>query len=226
MYVKTGAIIVAAGSSSRMKGTNKLLIDIGGKQVITRTLINFNTASTIDYIIVVTRKDMFNDIRSIKKKYNIDKLVYITEGGETRQESVKNGLNKCAEDTDIIAIHDGARPFTDVALIDRVINDCKEYGASMAGVKVKDTIKEAQGEFISNTLNRENIYIAQTPQVFFFDDFKIAFKNAEAQGLNFTDDCQLIESMGKKVYISQGDYKNIKITTTEDIKIAEAFMEE
>jgi 2-C-methyl-D-erythritol 4-phosphate cytidylyltransferase len=169
---------------------------------------------------------MFNDIWNIKEKYNIDKLICVTEGGETRQESVKNGLNECAKDTDIIAVHDGARPFADAALIDRTINDCKEYGASMAGVKVKDTIKETKEGFIFNTPNRENIYIAQTPQVFFFDELKIAFKNAEEHGLNFTDDCQLMESMGKKIYISQGDYKNIKITTIEDIKIAKAFMEE
>jgi len=220
--LKIGAIIVAAGNSTRMKGENKLLIKINGIEVITKTLMNFNNTKKIDYIVVVTREDMIETIKEINKKYEVTKVINIVIGGKTRQESVGNGLAVCPSDTDIIAIHDGARPFADEELITNTINACKEYGAAMPGVPVKETIKEVEDSFIEKTPNRSKLYIAQTPQIFNYEDYKKAFEIATKDKLDFTDDCQLIENIGKKVYVSLGDYKNIKITTQEDIILSQA----
>ena len=218
-----GTIIVAAGTSSRMNGVNKLLEDINGKCVLAMTLENFENCSEVDYIVVVTRVDMMNEVNKIIKENKFNKILKVVEGGKTRQESVKNGISVCPKETSIIAIHDGARPFTDINDIKNVIFDCRKYGASILGVKVKDTVKIVKDGFINETPNRDDLFNAQTPQVFNFSLYNKALENAEKKGLSFTDDSQLFESIGEKVYITLGSYKNIKITTLEDIEIAKAF---
>jgi len=220
--LKVGAIVVAAGNSTRMNGENKLLIKIDGIEVVARTLINFNKTQMIDYIVIVTREDMIDTLKNIVKSYNITKANCIVAGGQTRQESVEHGLKACPTDTDIIAIHDGARPFAGEELITNTINACIKYGAAMPGVPVKDTIKLTTNNFIANTPARSSLYIAQTPQIFNYQDYKKAFEFAKQQNKDFTDDCQLVENIGKKVFVSEGDYKNIKITTQEDIIFAKA----
>lgn len=220
--MKIGIIVVAAGNSSRMKGENKLLIKINGIEVIAKTLINCNNTKLVDYIVIVTREDMIDTVKEIVGKYNIFKVTDIVIGGETRQESVGNGLKVCPIDTDIIAIHDGARPFADEELITNTINLCIKYDAAMPGVPVKETIKEVENNIIEKTPTRSKLFIAQTPQIFKYQDYKKAFRVAVESKLDFTDDCQLIENIGKKVYVSSGSYKNIKITTQEDIILANA----
>ena len=220
--MKTGIIVVAAGSSSRMKGENKLLIKLNGMEVIAKTLINCNNTKLVDYIVIVTREDMLDTMKEIVNKYNISKVINIVTGGQTRQESVGNGLSACPLDTDIIAVHDGARPFADEELIANTINACIEHDAAMPGVPVKETIKEVENSIIEKTPTRSKLFIAQTPQIFRYQDYKKAFQIAVENKLDFTDDCQLIENIGKKVYVSEGSYKNIKITTQEDIILANA----
>ena len=214
-----GAIIVAAGNSSRMNGVNKLFTDINGKCVLARTLINFENCEKIDYMVVVIREDMREEVQCLINKYEIKKVLEVTCGGATRQESVENGIKVCPQDTNIIAIHDGARPFTSSKLIENTIKNCEIYGASVPGVRVKDTVKVINDGFVQSTPNRENLYNIQTPQVFDFNLYKLALDGAAS----FTDDSQLFEAMGRRVFITNGDYRNIKITTAEDIEIAKAF---
>lgn len=218
-----GAIIVAAGNSSRMNGINKLFTDIDGICVLARTLVNFEKCSEIDYIIVVTRSDMIEKVKEIVDKYKVKKVIDIVNGGITRQESVKNGVNVCPNGTEIIAIHDGARPFADSLLIENVIKNCKLYGASVPGVKVKDTVKVIENGFVESTPDRNSLFNIQTPQVFNFELYRLALNNAENDNKLFSDDSQLIEYAGKKVFITEGNYRNIKITTVEDIEIAKSF---
>ena len=214
-----GAIIVAAGNSSRMNGINKLFADINGKCVLARTLINFEKCQKVDYIVIVTRKDMQDEVNNVVNKYAIKKVINIVEGGATRQESVSNGIKMCPSGTEIIVIHDGARPFASSKLIEDTINNCEIYGASVPGVKSKDTIKVINDGFVQGTPDRETLFNIQTPQVFNFGLYKLALNNSES----FTDDSQLFEAMGERVFITPGDYRNIKITTIEDIEIAKAF---
>ena len=218
-----GAIIVAAGNSSRMNGVNKLFADINGKCVLARTLINFEKCKKIDYIVIVTREDMQVEVKNVINKYSIKKVLDVVIGGATRQESVSNGIRVCPTDTEIIAIHDGARPFINNELIENIIENCKVYGASIPGVKVKDTVKVMNDGFVKDTPNRETLFNVQTPQVFNFKLYKAALDNAIKNNISFTDDSQLFETIGEKVFITPGDYRNIKITTIEDMEIAKAF---
>lgn len=218
-----GAIIVAAGNSSRMNGINKLLADIDGICVLGRTLINFEECSEIDYIIVVTRNDMLEKVKEIVDEYGIKKVINVVPGGVTRQKSVKNGISVCPNDTEVIAIHDGARPFADRRLIENVIINCKLYGATVPGVKVKDTVKVIENDFVKNTPDRDSLFNIQTPQAFDFELYKVALNSAENDNVSFSDDSQLFEYAGKKVFLTEGNYRNIKITTAEDIEIAGNF---
>jgi 2-C-methyl-D-erythritol 4-phosphate cytidylyltransferase len=220
------AIIVAAGKSSRMGNSlkSKQLIEISGIPVIIRTLFAFENASLIDNVILVTRHEDKENIKELCNKYLIKKLSFIVDGGDSRQQSVTNGILSCGE-CDFVAIHDGARPFVTPELIDRVINDAIKYECAAAGVYVKDTIKQISVDgFIENTPSRNTLVAIQTPQVFKFSLYKKALDKANDMGVSYSDDCQLVEHLNKKVYITQGSYENIKITTVEDIIIAQAII--
>lgn len=147
----------------------------------------------------------------------------IVAGGESRQQSVLNGIKALSDQTEYFVIHDGARPFADRELILRCLQSAVEHGAATAAVKTKDTIKRVSPEgIIEETPNREFLYLTQTPQIFKASLYHKAVEQAEKEGLDFTDDCQLIEHIGHRVWVSQGDYRNIKITTPEDIAMAQA----
>lgn len=219
--MKVGAIIVAAGNSSRM-GQNKLFIKIGGKEVLLRTLIAFNDSRKVDYIVIVSKIEMFETINEFKDKYNLNKVIAVMEGGESRQESVKKGILKCDNDTDIILIHDGARPFVSDEIINNGIYECEKYGTAIPVVPVKDTIKEVNNFEVINTPKRETLYLVQTPQIFAYNKYCEYISNVK---IEFTDDSGMFEYMGEKIHTFRGDYKNIKITTTEDLLVAESFLE-
>lgn len=217
-------IIVCAGNSTRMKGANKILMKLGKTNVIGNTLLAFQNSESIKDIVVVCRDEDKDEIDSTAKSLNITKLHAFTKGGETRQKSVINGLRKISPDTELIAIHDGARPLVKPEHIEKTIKDAAVFGGATLGVPVKDTIKIVHDGLIDDTPYRPSLYITQTPQVFkrrtYFEGIDFALEH----DLDFTDDCQLAEAIGTKVYMTTGDYTNIKITTPEDIEIAELLL--
>lgn len=218
------AIIVAAGSSTRMGGS-KQFMPILSVPVIGRTLLAFQNCSLIRDIIVVAREDDIADIQKICDKYNITKLTDIAVGGELRQDSVQNGLLKLNPDVEYVAVHDGARPLISPEKIKECVEKAMEKGACAVGVKVKDTIKRINIESkIVETPNRDNYVFIQTPQVFDVKMLKSAYEKVRNDGITVTDDCSVCEYYGASVFVIDGSYDNIKITTPEDIAIAESIL--
>lgn len=224
--MRVSAIIVAAGSSTRMgKSISKQLIKLNGTEVIVHTLKAFQQSNAIDEIIVVCRGQDIDIIKTLAEQNSITKATGFTCGGATRQESVKNGVALVKPTTQYIAIHDGARPLILPQDINNVVNNAAIYNSSALGVFVKDTIKVVdKSGFITSTPNRSNLVAIYTPQVFKFDLYKRAIEQAEIEGKDYTDDCQLVEALGEKIYVTNGSNTNIKLTTPEDIIIAESFL--
>lgn len=222
--LNTSAIIVSAGSSSRMNGINKQLEPIFDIPVIIRSILAFENCEEIKEIIVVTRKCDIEIISKMIDQYMIKKVKNIIEGGATRQQSVFNGLKLLSDDTKLVAIHDGARPLVITGDISQCIKDASVFGGATLGVPVKDTVKVVSDRLVVDTPDRSSLFIIQTPQVFKKDIYFRAVNFANEHNLDFTDDCQLVEAMGIKIYIADGKYTNIKITTPEDIAIAEAIV--
>ena len=214
------AIIVAAGSSTRMGGVSKQLLSIGGIPVIARTLLAFQRASCIKNIVLVARESDVPDLQIIAEKYMISKLTDIVEGGFCREESVKNGVLRLDKDTKTLLIHDGARPLVSEEIISSVAEAAETYGAATCAVPVKDTLKVVEDGVITDTLERTKIYSAQTPQGFSYMLFKNAIESADDLS-QFTDDCAVVENTGASVHVVLGNYNNIKITTKEDVLLAE-----
>lgn len=220
------AIIVAAGNGTRM-GCNKQLVSLMGIPVLARTLLSFENCKLIRDIVVVTKKDMIADVQNIVDTYNILKLKAIVEGGCERQDSVAKGLSAVSDDTIYVAIHDGARPLISTNDIEKVISFAGEKGAAALGVPVKDTIKRVgHNKQIIETPLRASLYAIQTPQVFNLSLFKKALEEVKELGISFTDDCQVLEALGYPVYVVEGDYKNIKITTPDDLLLAELLLQQ
>ena len=186
----------------------------------------FDTISEVVEIIVVTNYENEIAVKKLINDYNFSKNIVIAIGGKTRQESVFNGFQKVSSQADFIAIHDGARPLISVKSIIKVFENAEKYKASTLGVPVKDTIKTVKNGFICDTPNRNMLYITQTPQVFEKELYRKGYINAIQNNLDFTDDCQLVEAIGANIYMTVGQYTNIKITTPEDIKLAEIFLKE
>lgn len=220
----TSAIIVSAGNSTRMGGVNKQFLKLGNSTVIGMSLKAFQDCESVSEIIVVTKLDDISKVETIAKDLNITKLKSVTVGGNTRQESVLNGCKKVSQDTSLITIHDGARPLVLVEDIEKCIANARVYGGATLGVPVKDTIKVVNDNLITDTPYRPSLYITQTPQTFKKSIYFRGVEFAERNNLDFTDDCQLVEAMGYKIYMTTGNYSNIKITTPEDIHIAEILL--
>lgn len=220
---KCGAVIVAAGSASRMQGIDKILTPLAGKPVLGRTLTAFQSCDAVAEIVIVTRPDLILAVTDLSKAF--PKVKAVVAGGKTRQESVRAGLSALSEDCALAAVQDGARPLVTWQLIDRVIRAANTYGAAAPAIPVKDTMKAVKGGLVESTPDRSVLYAVQTPQVFDTDLLKAALKKAQLDGANVTDDCSAVENMGMKVKIVEGDERNIKITTPLDLKIAEAYLE-
>lgn len=217
------AVILGAGNGTRMKADrSKLLLEISGKTVLERTVEIFSKADCIDEIIVVCRENDLDDFEKVLSDYDLSYCF----GGATRQESVKNAVATIEDgECDLIVIHDGARPLITQKEIADTVKLAKDKGAAAVGVPVKDTIKVVDSEMkIVDTPDRSALISIRTPQIFAFDMYKEALSLAEKQGVDFTDDCQLVENFGKPVYAVCGDYGNIKITTPEDIPMAESIL--
>lgn len=224
--IPTTAIIVAAGNSVRMgEGENKQLIEIHGMPIIAHTLAAFEAARTIDDIILVTREQDIILMNDIVREFSILKLSKIIPGGETRQQSVMRGLNEVGS-AHFVAIHDGARPCILPEQIDDTVMLAIEKGASALSCKATDTLKEVQNGIISRTVNRQHLWRVQTPQVFPVGAIKKAHQYAEQNGISSTDDTYLMEVIGEKVFICEGDERNMKITTINDLPLVSAILEQ
>lgn len=214
--MKINAIIPAGGTSSRFGNTNKLLEKINGKEVIRYTVEAFE-ASNVDEIIICANISIMDEL---KKIFSDSKKVKIIEGGQTRQASVYNGLK--ASVCDYVLIHDGARPMITTDLINSAIDMVKDKKALTVATKTIDTIKEVVDGKIIRTIDRSKLYNTQTPQAFEYN--LIINAHQKLIGQNFTDDAGMLEELGYDVYILNGSYKNIKITTQNDIDIAKVYL--
>ena len=219
-----GAVIVAAGSASRMGGIDKVMADLKGEPMILRTVRNFQDCDAVSEIVIVTRGDLIAPIAALCR--NMPKVKAVVAGGGSRQESVHLGLNALSPKVKLAAVHDGARPLVTWQVIDRVIRAANTYGAAAPAVPVKDTVKIVEGYVVKSTPERSTLRAVQTPQVFDFDLLRGALKKAAQDGAAVTDDCSAVERMGMAVKIVEGDERNIKVTTPMDLKIAELLLEE
>lgn len=224
---KTSVIIPAAGSGKRMGGnTSKQYLTIGDKPIITETLAVFNDSPYIDEIILVSPAGDMPLMEKMLKKYDLAKVSKIVKGGKERQDSISNGLGALDQSSSIVLVHDGVRPFISDEIIKELIDTVNKYGAAIVAVPVKDTVKKVLGASIVETMPREDLWLAQTPQAFRFEIIKAAYENAREKGIKGTDDASLVQAMGSDVKIVMGSYENIKITTPEDLVFAEAIKKE
>ena len=222
-------LIPAAGSGSRMgAGTNKQYLELADRPVLARTLQVFEQHPLIDSIIIIVSPAEVQYCREeIVARGDYRKVSAVVAGGAERQDSVYCGLQACgAADDDLILIHDGARPLVSSNVIDRVIASVQRHDACLTAVPVKDTVKVVQDGCVVETPDRETLWLAQTPQAFRYRLIRSAHDRAAAQGVRATDDAQLAELAGFKVRVVPGDYRNIKITTPEDLPIAERLLAE
>ena len=220
--------IVAAGKGKRM-GTeiSKQFLPLGGKEILAHTVQKFEKAKNIRDIILVTGADSLQDVQEMAQEYGWEKIVSIVAGGKERQDSVWNGLQQVAADTEIILIHDGVRPFVTEDILNISIETALEMGGCVAGVPAKDTIKVCDGENIAiATPDRSTLWQIQTPQTFRKERIVKAYEQAEEDGFVGTDDASFAEHCGYPVKVIMGSYRNIKITTKEDLIIGEAFLKE
>lgn len=215
------AVVLAAGNGTRMGiDKSKLLIEIGGKTVIERSVAVFENMAEIDEIIVVCREC---DVERFSELLPQDNITFVI-GGKTRQESVKNAV-ETIDDCDYIIIHDGARPLVTPETVVKTLDEAQIRKAAATGVYVKDTVKVVDENLnIVGTPNRKNLVLIQTPQIFDFATYKQAFKKAEEEGRDYTDDCQLVENIGVECGVVIGEYENIKITTKGDVPMAESII--
>ncbi len=214
--MKINAIITAGGTSSRFGNKNKLLEKVYGKEIIKYTIDAFET-SNVDEIVVCSHVSIMDELKQLFKDY--PKVVF-TEGGSTRQQSVYNGLK--FSNCDYVIIHDGARPMITTDMINHCIEMVKDMKALTVATKTIDTIKEVENGKIIRTIDRSKLYNTQTPQAFEYKIIKHAHDTLKDQ--NFTDDAGMLEALGETVYILDGSYKNIKITTQFDIETAKIFL--
>ena len=219
---KVTAIIVAAGEGKRF-GFSKQFALLRGRSVLDRCLEIFEAHKKVTAIVLVL-KDV-----GLKNEYlkRYRKVVAVAKGGKRRQDSVLSGFHQVdTEKAEIVLVHDGVRSFVSENLIDRVIEAAQKAGAAVPAVPVEDTIKLVEGDEVSRTLDRKQLLRVQTPQGFSYQILKAALDKAKEENFYGTDEASLAERIGKKVMVVQGDHKNIKITTPEDLKIAEAFLED
>ena len=219
-----GAVIVAAGSASRMGGIDKVMAPLGGEPMILRTVRAFEDCEAVKEIVIVTRKDLMGPIAELCSGFT--KIRSVVQGGSSRQESVKLGLLAFSKEVRLAAVHDGARPLVSGELIDKVIRAAHSYGAAAPAIPVKDTIKVFEGGFIAATPDRSTLRAVQTPQVMDRDLLLGALEKAEQEGTALTDDCSAVEHIGMRVRLVEGEERNLKVTTPLDLKIAELLLEE
>ena len=217
--MRTVAIIVAAGSGSRFRSDKpKQFLEINGRSVLAHTIGRFESAPSVDSIVIVLAADHVADF----DHSGFSKVIAVVAGGETRADSVLRGLKEAKDDAEIIAVHDGARPLVTVHEIEATIEMAKETGAACLVAPVTDTIKSVRGGGIAATLDRDKLRRALTPQAFKTHLLCAAFENADLAAA--TDECYLVEKLGHPIAVVEGSPRNIKITHPEDLVLAEALL--
>ena len=219
-----GAVIVAAGSATRMNGIDKMMAFLDGEPVILHTIRNFQNCDAIREIVIVTRQDLVDPIMELCRGF--EKVKAVVVGGNSREQSVHIGLDALSAKCKLAAIQDGARPLAGWQLIDRVVRAAHTYGAAVPAVPLKDTIKVVQGGIVDHTPDRSTLRAVQTPQVFDCDLLRAALVEAKRNQWTITDDSSAVERLKMKVKVVEGDERNIKITTPMDMNIAELFLED
>ncbi len=219
-----GALIVAAGSSSRMRGVDKLWADLGGMPLLARTVASFAATPQVDRIVVLTNKDNCERVSRLQAESGLRIDSVVCQGGATRQASVLAGLRSLRY-CGVVAVHDGARPLVTTDLIRRGVEAANTTGAAIAAVPVKDTIKRVGSDgLIVETPPRDALWMAQTPQVARRDALERAYAFADERGLAATDEAGLLEAAGFPVAVFAGSYDNLKVTTPEDLAMAAALL--
>ena len=220
-----GAVIVAAGTSSRMGGkTSKVLEDLGGKPVLLHSFEVLAASPWVGGLAVVCRAEDMPQVEALLKG-KTNKLVAVVPGGQERQDSVLAGVEALPEELGYVLIHDGARPFVTEEMVDALCEDTMECGAAAVAVPVKDTCKLTDGQgYVESTPPRDRLVAVQTPQAFEREMYLYAASKARSSGMAYTDDCQLIEAAGGRVKMTPGDYRNLKLTTPEDRLAARAYL--
>ena len=224
----TTAIFPAAGASRRMGiGKNKIFLKLDGESVLIRTLKKFSQSARINFLIVVVSAGEVETVEELLKTATDLKPYVVTVGGSERQYSIANGLKFVPPESEIVLVHDAARPLINLETIEKVIDAAEKFGGAIAAVPEKNTIKiiDAEG-FVKSTPPRADLVAVQTPQGFKKEILLRAYEQAALDNFLGTDDASLVERIGGKIKIVQSDYKNIKITTPEDIQIAETFLAE
>lgn len=221
---RCAAVVPAAGSASRMQGIDKVLAEIGGVPVLVRTLRALENCPLIDEIVVVTREDLIPEIGRLAGKHGLTKVKSVVRGGKDRGESVSLGLKAVSEEMELVAIHDGARPFVSQELLHEVLTTAAKTGAAAPALPVIDTIKVAREGIIESTPDRSLLYAVQTPQVFEKKLIVKALEEARQNGIPLTDDCSAAEAAGAAVTLTTGSRENIKITTPFDMAMGEMIL--
>jgi 2-C-methyl-D-erythritol 4-phosphate cytidylyltransferase len=228
MYVV--ALVPAAGMGKRMAaGINKQYLMLSGKPILAHTLALFEKAVFVDAIYVIVPEEEISYCReNVVEAYGLKKIAGIVAGGRERQQSVYNALQAATgmQGDDLVIIHDGVRPLVAPELLERSLEVARLHDGALVAVPVKDTVKTVTAGIVTGTPRREDLWLAQTPQTFRYEIIREAHEKADREGYLGTDDASLVERLGKKVHIVRGDYRNIKITTPEDMLLAEAFLKE
>jgi len=218
-HEKVGVIIVAAGESRRMNGIDKVFADLAGRSIL--ALDTFDNCALVDQIVVVLSRENLQRGKQLMRENRWQKIAAICAGGPRRQDSVREGLQKLT-DCQWVIIHDGARPLVSADIIERGLAEAKAFGAAVAAVSVKDTVKIASAEgIVEQTPPRDTLWAVQTPQIFRSDRIIEAHERITE---NVTDDAMMVERLGYRVKLYMGAYHNIKLTTPEDLALAEIIL--
>lgn len=222
---RVAAIIAAAGRSARMgQGTPKVLLSLHQVPIIVRSILPFHHSPLVDEVVVVATEASIDRVRELVGRYGLGKVSGVVAGGLKRQQSVALGLQAVGP-CELVLVHDGARPLVTGDIIERVVAAAREHGAAVPAVPVRDTIKRVDGDRVLETLNRDELRAVQTPQGFRYEVLVAAHDRARAEGFYGTDDATLVERMGHPVAVVPGSPENLKITTPEDLAMAEALLQ-
>lgn len=217
-------VVVAAGSARRMEGIDKILTMLGDWPVLVHTLMVFEQCPEVGEVIVVTREDSLVEVSRICRDFALQKVRKVIKGGEERIDSVRAGVAEVREDAQLVAIHDGARPFLPQAVLSEVLARAAQTGAAAPALPITDTVKQVEHGLAVATVDRSSLYGVQTPQVFQADLIRAALQKAAEDGVNLTDDCAAVERIGMKVSLTTGSRENLKLTTPFDLVVGEAIL--
>lgn len=219
---KVGAVIVAAGRSTRMGGIDKTFASILGLPLVAHTIDRFESSPQVDQVVLVLAEASLDQGRQLVQGRGYRKVAHVCAGGQRRQDSVRNGLELLTP-CDWVMVHDGARPCLNEAMLQRGLDAAAEFGSAVAGVPVKDTIKlVSPDQMVNDTPDRSLLWAAQTPQVF---RYSLLLEAHRTCAVDVTDDAAMVEALGHPVKMFQGSYENIKVTTADDLVIAAAFLQ-